>query len=80
MLGGLHPAGARADPVLDAARLGRTPSIPAPPTSKAAGCWKSTSMAMFDLEIEQPPLVELDGRLVQEAQKSLARLSVSQRA
>ncbi len=37
-------------------------------------------MAMFDLETEQPPLVELDGRLVQEAQKSLARLSVSQRA
>ncbi|WP_315832430.1 type VI secretion system membrane subunit TssM [Bradyrhizobium prioriisuperbiae] len=37
-------------------------------------------VAMFDLETEQPPLVELDGRLVQEAQKSLARLSVSQRA
>lgn len=37
-------------------------------------------VAMFDLESEQPPLVELDGRLVQEAQKSLARLSVSQRA
>jgi type VI secretion system protein ImpL len=36
--------------------------------------------AMFDLETEQPPLVELDGRLIQEAQKSLARLSVSQRA
>ena len=36
--------------------------------------------AMFDLETEQPPLVELDGRLIQEAQKSLARLSVAQRA
>ena len=36
--------------------------------------------AMFDLETEAPPLVELDGRLIQEAQNSLARLSVAQRA
>ncbi|MBB4381145.1 type VI secretion system membrane subunit TssM [Bradyrhizobium sp. SBR1B] len=36
--------------------------------------------AMFDLETEQPPLVELDGRLIKQAQSSLARLSVSQRA
>ncbi len=36
--------------------------------------------AMFDLEAEQPPLVELDGRLIQQAQNSLARLSVAQRA
>ncbi|MEW6643200.1 MAG: type VI secretion system membrane subunit TssM [Pseudomonadota bacterium] len=36
--------------------------------------------AMFDLETEQPPLVELDGRLIKEAQNSLARLSVAQRA
>jgi type VI secretion system protein ImpL len=36
--------------------------------------------AMFDLETEQPPLVELDGRLIQEAQNSLARLSVAQQA
>jgi type VI secretion system protein ImpL len=36
--------------------------------------------AMFDLEDEKSPLVELDGRLIQEAQKSLARLSVAQRA
>jgi type VI secretion system protein ImpL len=36
--------------------------------------------AMFDLETEQPPLVELDGRLIREAQNSLARLSVAQRA
>src|SRR6478609_2190677 len=36
--------------------------------------------AMFDLETEAPPLVELDGRLVREAQNSLARLSVAQRA
>ncbi|MBS0528866.1 MAG: type VI secretion system membrane subunit TssM [Proteobacteria bacterium] len=37
-------------------------------------------MAMFDLEDEKPPLVQLDGNLIQEAQKSLARLSVAQRA
>jgi type VI secretion system protein ImpL len=35
---------------------------------------------MFDLETEQAPLVELDGRLVLEAQKTLARMSVAQRA
>ena len=37
-------------------------------------------VAMLDLETEQPPLVELDGRLIEEAQNSLARLSVAQRA
>jgi type VI secretion system protein ImpL len=36
--------------------------------------------AMFDLESDQPPLVELDGRLIRAAQNSLARLSVAQRA
>jgi type VI secretion system protein ImpL len=36
--------------------------------------------AMFELETEQPPLVELDGRLIREAQNALARLSVAQRA
>lgn len=36
--------------------------------------------AMSDLETEQPPLVELDGRLIRDAQNSLARLSVAQRA
>src|SRR4029078_1207763 len=36
--------------------------------------------AIVDLEPEPPPLVELDGRLVREAQNSLARLSVAQRA
>jgi len=36
--------------------------------------------AMFDLETGQPPLVELDGRLVRQAQNSLARLSVAQQA
>ena len=36
-------------------------------------------VAMLDLETG-PPLIELDGRLIGEAQKTLARLSVSQRA
>jgi type VI secretion system protein ImpL len=36
--------------------------------------------ALYELETEQPPLVELDGRLIQQAQNSLARLSVAQRA
>jgi type VI secretion system protein ImpL len=36
-------------------------------------------VAMLDLETG-PPLIELDGRLVGDAQKTLARLSVSQRA
>ena len=42
-------------------------------------------VAMFDLETEQPPLVELDGRLIKQAQNSLgapqrvaARLRVSE--
>ena len=36
--------------------------------------------AMFDLETEQPPLVALDGHLIEQAQNALARLSVAQRA
>jgi type VI secretion system protein ImpL len=36
--------------------------------------------AMFDLEEGRPPLIQLDGNLIQEAQKSLARLSVAERA
>jgi type VI secretion system protein ImpL len=37
-------------------------------------------VAMFDLDSGQPPLVELDGRLIRQAQNSLARLSVAERA
>jgi type VI secretion system protein ImpL len=37
-------------------------------------------VAMLDLEEGQPLLIELDGRLVSESQKTLARLSVAQRA
>ncbi|MFL5107243.1 MAG: type VI secretion system membrane subunit TssM [Xanthobacteraceae bacterium] len=36
--------------------------------------------AMLDLEEGQPLLIELDGRLLSESQKTLARLSVAQRA
>jgi type VI secretion system protein ImpL len=36
--------------------------------------------ALFDLEREEPPIVELDDRLITEAQKTLARLSVAERA
>jgi type VI secretion system protein ImpL len=36
--------------------------------------------AMLDLEEGELPMIELDGRLVAEAQKTLARLSVAQRA
>jgi len=37
-------------------------------------------LAMLDLEQGQPLFIELDGRLVAEAQKTLARLSIAQRA
>jgi type VI secretion system protein ImpL len=36
--------------------------------------------AMLALEAEEPPLVEVDGRLIEEAQKSLARVNVWQRS
>ena len=35
--------------------------------------------AMFDLETGSP-LIELNGRLIEESQKTLARLSIAQRA
>lgn len=53
---------------------------PGPTNSEGRRLLEEHLAAMFDLETEQPPLVELDGRLIQEAQKTLARLSVSQRA
>ena len=36
--------------------------------------------AMLDLESGQAPLIDLNGRLIEESQKTLARLSVAQRA
>ena len=37
-------------------------------------------MAMLDLEAGQEPLITLNGPLIEEAQKTLARLSVAERA
>jgi type VI secretion system protein ImpL len=53
---------------------------PGPTNSEGRRLLEEHLAAMFDLETEQPPLVELDGRLILEAQKTLARLSVAQRA
>jgi type VI secretion system protein ImpL len=53
---------------------------PGPTNSEGRRLLEEHLSAMFALETEEPPLVELDGRLVSEAQKTLARLSVSQRA
>src|SRR6195256_4347761 len=53
---------------------------PGATNAKARRLREEHPAAMFDLETEQPPLVELDGRLIREAQNSLARLSVAQRA
>ena len=53
---------------------------PGPTNAEGRKLLEEHLAAMFDLETEQPPLVELDGRLVLEAQKTLARMSVAQRA
>src|ERR1043166_7192975 len=78
-LGGLDPA----DKELIKAWMQRDWAdnlYPGPTNSEGRRLLEEHLAAMFDLETEQPPLVELDGNLVQEAQKTLARLSVSQRA
>ena len=46
---------------------------------KAASCSRST-WSRCSSSRPEPPLIELDGRIVGEAQKRLARMSVSQRA
>ena len=79
MLGGLHPA----DKELIKAWMQRDWAenlYPGPTNSEGRRLLEEHLAAMFDLETEQPPLVELDGNLITEAQKTLARLSVSQRA
>jgi len=79
MLGGLHPA----DEGLVKSWMQRdwTENLyPGPTNSEGRRLLEEHLAAMFDLETEQPPLVELDGNLILEAQKTLARLSVSQRA
>jgi type VI secretion system protein ImpL len=79
MLGGLHPE----DQDLIKSWMQRDWAenlYPGPTNSEGRRLLEEHLAAMFDLETEQPPLVELDGRLILEAQKTLARLSVSQRA
>lgn len=79
MLGGLHPP----DKALIKSWMQRDWAdnlYPGPTNSEGRKLLEEHLDAMFDLETEDPPLVELDGHLVLEAQKTLARLSVAQRA
>lgn len=79
MLGGLHPP----DKALIKSWMIRDWAdnlYPGPTNSEGRKLLEEHLDAMFDLETEDPPLVELDGRLTLEAQKTLARLSVAQRA
>jgi type VI secretion system protein ImpL len=79
MLGGLHPP----DHTLIKSWLSRDWAdnlYPGPSNAEGRRLLEDHLDAMFALETEQPPLVELDGRLIQECQKTLARLSVAQRA
>lgn len=79
MLGGLHPE----DKELIKSWMQRDWAeslYPGPTNAEGRKLLEEHLAAMFDLETEQPPLIELDGRLVLEAQKTLARLSVAQRA
>jgi type VI secretion system protein ImpL len=79
MLGGLHPE----DQELIESWMQRDWAenlYPGPTNSEGRRLLEEHLAAMFDLETEQSPLVELDGRLILEAQKTLARLNVSQRA
>ena len=79
MLGGLHPP----DHELIKSWLRRDWAdnlYPGPTNSEGRQLLEDHLDAMFALETEQPPLVELDGRLILECQKTLARLNVSQRA
>jgi type VI secretion system protein ImpL len=79
MLGGLHPE----DKELIKSWMERDWAenlYPGPTNAEGRKLLEEHLAAMFDLETEEPPLIELDGRLVLEAQKTLARLSVAQRA
>lgn len=79
MLGGLHPE----DRELIKSWMQRdwTENLyPGPTNAEGRKLLEEHLAAMFDLETEEPPLIELDGRLVFEGQKTLARLSVAQRA
>lgn len=79
MLGGLHPE----DKELITSWMQRDWSenlYPGQTNAEGRRLLGEHLAAMFELENEQPPLVELDGRLVLEAQRTLARLNVAQRA
>jgi type VI secretion system protein ImpL len=78
MLGGLHPVDRKL--VLSWMQRDWAENL-YPGAGNAAGrqALEEHLTAMLDLE-EGPPLIELDGRLVTESQKTLARLSVAERA
>jgi type VI secretion system protein ImpL len=79
MLGGLHPP----DKELIKSWMQRDWAenlYPGPTNAEGRKLLEEHLDALFGLETTEPPLVDLDGRLVQEAQKTLARLSVAQRA
>ena len=78
MLGGLHPADS--DLIKSWMQRDWTENL-YPGASNAEGrkLLEAHLDALFDLETG-PPLVELNGRLIEESQKTLARLSIPQRA
>ena len=79
MLGGLHPEDK--DLIMSWMQRDWAENLyPGPTNAEGRKLLAEHLAAMFDLETETPPLVELDGRLVLEAQRTLARLSVAQRA
>jgi type VI secretion system protein ImpL len=79
MLGGLHPP----DKELIKSWMQRDWAenlYPGPTNAEGRKLLAEHLDALFDLETAEAPLVDLDGRLVLEAQKTLARLSVAERA
>jgi type VI secretion system protein ImpL len=80
MLGGLH---APVDRELITSWMRRDWAenlYPGPTNAEGRALLEEHLASLFDLETEEAPLVELDGRLILEAQKTLARMSVAQRA
>ena len=79
MLGGLHPTN-RTLVVSWMQRDWADNLYPGAGNSAGRKALEEHLLAMLDLERGQPLLIELDGRLVAESQKTLARLSIAQRA
>jgi len=79
MLGGLHPVDRKL--VLSWMQRDWADNL-YPGAGNAAGrkALEEHFLSMLDLEEGQPLLIELDGRLISEGQKTLGRLSVAQRA